>query len=238
METNLAEVMVKIAHIRELATRGGTRHEAEVAASKMASLLLKHNLTMADIDTHARETGRAVTKDSVTTGRIGWKQMLLYIISKAHMCECINLGNGTMTVVGHEHNLIVARDTFTWLSDIVPDMAETARIVAAGKGDFRTVTDKTKWLNDYKNGFCTGVDDVYRQMRATVRRETSDEQWAIVPVMEQEVAAYYKELFPRTRQSSKKVRLNDAYGSGVRDGRNINLGGQVSGGRGHRAIGE
>lgn len=234
--TDLAAVMAKIAQIRALAERGGTRHEAEVAAAKMADLLLRYNLSLADIDAHARESGRRVVHESYETTAALWPQLLLDVIAQAHLCKAIRHGHGRMSVVGHEHNLIVVRETWGWLRAEAARLAPAAWQEAVAAGDGYAATQRARWSNDFKAGFVAGIDAAYRAMQRETRAAVRPSEWSIVPVLEAEVTQRYRELFPQSRERTHTLRGTTAYDRGKAAGRATNLGRQVGGSRSTAAI--
>lgn len=239
---DMADVMSKIAHMREVSEeRGFAPAEVEKAAVKMAEWMLRHNITHADIDRYAKASGRSVVSESYPVV-MSWRQVLLTTVADAHMCKVIkhigsrNPQQGQMTVIGHEHNLIVVRETWQWL------IAEGDRLATehhrhAKLTDGRALNQPTKWKTDFKMGFTTGIGRAYRTMQADVRESVGEDQWAIVPLMNAEVERAFDELFPKAKKGrGAKYRPSDSYERGVRAGEQTNLGRQV-GGEARPAIG-
>lgn len=233
---NMNDVMTKIAQIRELSSRASTQHEAEVAAGKMAKLLLRYNLTLADIESHVRETNRRVTHEAFSTTTASWKQLLLDAVAQAHLCRCLFHSGGSATVVGHEHNLIVVRETWEWLAVVADNSMRVAREIAKLLGDTRAERHKVRWGNDFKMGFVVGINAAYTQMRREVKEEVTTNEWAIVPVLENEVAVEFKNLFPRTKNKYSSYRPTAAYDLGRDAGSRVNLGGQLGQSRRNPAL--
>lgn len=239
-EKDVAQVMSMIAKMREVSQeKGYAPAEVEKAAAKSAEWMLRYNITSADLDRHAKSSGRAVVKESYPVA-MTWRENLLVVVADAHLCKTIKhtggkrrrdgLG-GHMSVVGHEHNLIVVRETWQWLvregERLATEYHQHARLNSL---DARALHQPTQWKTDFKAGFVTGIDKAYRQMRSEVQESVSASEWAIVPLMSQEVAQTFNQLFPVQRQGTgTKVRLTSAYGHGIKAGESTNLGRQVGG---------
>lgn len=243
---NLDEIMSRITKIRELATRGGTQHEAEVAAGKMAELLLKYDLTMAEIDAHVESSARSVTEDTFEFRANRWRQDLLYRVAEAHLCRAIRFtgyqAQGKshwcrMMVVGHDHNLIVVRETWEWLQVECLRLCGAAFKAAVDSSDTGALLKPEGWRRGFHYGFVTGIADSYRAMRTRVEAEVTAEQWAMVPVLENEVQLRWDELFPKTGDMGKAQPVQrSAFDQGREAGRGVNLGRQVAGQGGELAL--
>lgn len=234
MNTNLNEVMAKIEKIRTLASRGGTAHEAEVAAAKMAELLLRHNLSMADIDAYADQTNRAVADQYVNTTSASWRIYLLSVIARAHNGANVSMvGTGRCRVFAHSHNLVVILSTYEWLVKLIERSADDAWKEYVNSG--RWSRSARTWKNDYRNGFVTGIGRGYTAMRDAVKA-TSD-NWGLVVVQEEEVRDAIRDALGTTQKRRNYLRGSAAHDRGFRDGSNVNLSGQVGSGRSVRTLG-
>jgi hypothetical protein len=237
---NLDEIMSKIKKIRELATRGGTQHEAEVASAKMAELMLRYDISTMELDAHAESTDRVVTEDTFDFRANRWRQDLLFKVATAHSCKGIRI-NGIppkshwcrFIVVGHDHHLIVVRETWEWLQAEVLQLCAKAFKAAKAAGDWDALHQGESWQRAFHYGAVAGIQESYRAMKAQVKAEVGEERWALVPVMEGEVALRVEELFPTLGNIGRTPGLKSAsaYDQGKKAGRAINLGKQVKGGK-------
>lgn len=239
-EKDMAEVMSMIAKMREVSEeKGYAPVEVEKAAAKSAEWMLRYNISHADLDRYAKDSGRKVVKESYPVV-MTWRQILLRVVAEAHLCKVIqHTGknrsdglSGHMTVVGHEHNLIVVRETWHWLvregERLATDYHQHARLNAR---DPRALHQPTKWKTDFKMGFVIGIERAYAQMQREVKESVTPTAWAVVPLMSAEVATAYNEMFPKQVEGkSATIRVTSAYGTGVKAGSNMNLGRQVAGG--------
>lgn len=237
---NLDEIMARIVKIRELATKGGTQHEAEVASAKMAELMLRYDISTMELDAHAESTGRVVTEDTFDFRANRWRQDLLFKVAAAHSCKGIRLNGLTpkshwcrMIVVGHDHHLIVVRETWEWLQTEVLQLCAAAFKAAKAAGSYEALERGESWQRAFHYGAVAGIAESYRAMKAQVKAEVGEERWALVPVMEGEVATRVEELFPKMGNMSRTPGLSSgsAYDQGKKAGRAINLGKQVAGGK-------
>jgi hypothetical protein len=271
----LSDILDKIAKIRALAERGGTLHEAEVAAAKMHELLIRHNLTLDDVQHHAERTARTVERQDYLYGPHRWKGELASVLAKHNMCRFIyQTWKKGFTVVGHAHNLIIVEQMYLWLVEEIDRLAriERDRLKAApyqrrnpayiSRSDFETYDDdqdavrtareihthntakydaEERWSafrHAFRLGAVAGIHEALRKSRKALQEATPAAQWAIVPVLEAEVAAYYDELFPnRSNVRGSRSSSGAAYGLGRAAGSGINLSRQMGGGRNTPALG-
>lgn len=240
---NIDMVMAKIDKIRTLANRGGTQHEAEVAAAKMAELLLRYNLSMDDIDTHAEKTNRKVVCEDIRTTSAGWRVHLMTVVARGHGGRSLVVtGSGVCKVFAHTHNMIVIRSTYEWLSSLVERSANDAYKAHLAKmaGDWRFEFGAPKgyairWKNDYRSGFVSGVGHAYTEMKSRVRAESTG--WGLIVAQDQEVDDEIAARVGKTQTLRRTSRSSAANHAGYMAGSSVNLGGQVGSSRGNAQIG-
>lgn len=248
MDALLTDTLAKIEKIRALAERGGTQAEAEVAAAKMNQLLLKHNLTLMDVEEFATRTNQAVKDEWFEMpGSLLWKSDLLFTVAWSNLCKAVRWGGSRgrkprMHVIGHAHNLVVVREMYEWL------FAEASRLsrqeLKAAKRDasyFGLPVADSAWKTAFCVGFVRGINEAFTRVRRELKAETAAEQWAIVPEIEQEVEDRLAILYPKLG-TGRRTRINgnagDAYAKGRAAGAAINIGSrQVGGSAASKAIG-
>jgi hypothetical protein len=85
----------------------------------MNELLLKHNLTVTDVQAHAEREHRAVARDQHDTDSAVWTHSPMGTVARSHLCRVVasDYGRGHLRLetVGHAHHLIVVRETYFWL---------------------------------------------------------------------------------------------------------------------------
>jgi len=210
-------------------------NEAAVALQKAQDLLLKHNLSRANIDTAPgiRPVNDAVGKVEVNavTGWT-WRKTLLHVIARNNLCKVIG-DNGAKTahLFGRQDNVRSVLEMYYWVGDQLQKMApaafrmykadggrETARTFNAGffQGACRTIDDRLeKPLEDFKAG----------SGRSVVLASDTSLKDAVGRV------------FPHTRTSRSTTRMGDGYVRGKAAGNNVRFGQAAQLGGRRRALG-
>lgn len=231
-------ILDRLAKLQSLAEQAGTEHEAEVAAQKMARLMLEHDVTleMARRADH-RTSGPTVTEDMFVSPNNQWRMLLLNAVAKAHLCRVIRMSGHMpgdihkigLVVFGEPQNLVVVRQVWDWLQTTAVRLSKAAFKVAAANG---CNTGESKWSNAYRTGFTVGIHRAYTDMRRDAERDLGA-SFALVPVIENAVAQRVNEVFGEVKMSNKPATLRtttgDAFHQGVNDGLRTNLGTQVGG---------
>jgi hypothetical protein len=230
-------ILKKLSDIRARAERGGTLAEAEVAAAMMNKLLLKHNLTLADVERYAEGTKRVVERDKIPSDTAMWKANLMWTVADAHMCKMVRhpghrYGRGAiLEVFGHSHNLIVVRETYLWLLDVINRLADEAHERALENWDYEAEESPRAWKNSFRTGATFGVSAAYRAMRAELKAEVGN-AWALVPVLEAEVQQAMDLAYPKLSSGGKlHIANKSAFSQGKQAGQAINVGSRQVGGR-------
>lgn len=235
---DLDALLDKLSKLQALSQRGGTLHEAEVAASKMAELMTRYNISLMQLETHATGKNRAVASDRFELSIDRWRIELLFTVAEAHHCKAVRLAGHlrhtrhkcAMIVVGHAHNLIVVRETWLWLQREAERLAREGHAAATAIGDAAATARPYDWRRDFKLGVVVGLRSAYHRVRASLHAELGT-TWGLVPLLEAEVERHYGELFPETQAMRGPGKVGfDAYAAGKRAGEAINLDRQVGGG--------
>jgi hypothetical protein len=126
------ELIEKIKKIQALAEKG-SMGEAENAAAMLSRLLVKHNLTLADIPKDdARYQG--IGYDTMDGHDVGsWRAELMYQLAKHHFCQIIayNTTDGIKWVlVGKKANQGVVRQMYEWLEEQISRLGSEELIKA------------------------------------------------------------------------------------------------------------
>ena len=80
----------------------------------------------------------------------------------------------------------------------------------------------------FRLGAVNGIREALRKAQQQVKDSVTTEQWAIVPVLEKEVAQVYREMFPHTTPgSAPRMSSSGAYSAGRAAGAGINMHRQV-----------
>jgi hypothetical protein len=226
---NWEDVLTRLAGIKALADRAGTLAEAEAASTKMAALLLRYNLSILDVERHGAANGRTVTKQQMHTTEALWRRLLLRGVAEGHLCQAVHQdGTGKDTLVGHAHNLLVAREMYLWLVDEINRLCVRARREASAHDEL-AVTHPRQWNGSFRLGAASAIYDAYQRLLLEAERETDPTAWALVPVAREEVSALVRELFPTIRTATFSIQDANAYEQGRVAGSQIGLQPQVHG---------
>lgn len=259
------DLLRKIKQIQELAHRGGTIHEAEVAAGKLTELLLKHNLTLLDLDQVSDERGVKVGEQLFwLSTQSNWRRELLNQIARANGCRLIVFkGSKACRLIGYPHNMIVTIDMYQWLESIFDDIVEAERKklrtregwpalarfedldlfgMIGVEREIERLENSRRYMiqkpQSWSRAFRFGmVAGIAETMKAAKRKVELSDTKALVPLMEKEVDEYVESLGLKLRHT--RVSLNaSAREHGYHRGRQVNVSPQVGRGETNRAIGE
>ncbi|MGI9254032.1 MAG: DUF7168 domain-containing protein [Thermomicrobiales bacterium] len=211
-----AEVMDRLTRIKTLADRAGTLSEAEAATAALSRLLLKYNLSLADLDDVPGETRASVGSEAFEVeNSASWRHYLLHALAQAHFCRAIRYpGTSRAMLVGHPHNIAAVKDFYQWLSVSIERLAGTtwdeerdrdaARLLLEPNSPYRRFAaardalptgNRRAWLTAFRTG---AVDGLWRRMideREAIRQETSPERWALAPILDAEVQTFMNDNF-------------------------------------------
>src|SRR5262245_15984865 len=228
---NWDEILTRMARIKALADRAGTLAEAETASTMMAKLLLRYNLSLVDVERHATTSGQTVTHQAVQTSEAVWKRLLLRGVAEGHLCQAVHQGGtGHGTIVGHAHNLIVAREMYFWLVGEINRLCQQARTQAATNDDLARERPRT-WSGNFRMGAASAIYESYQHMLLDAQRETDSDVWTLVPLMTEEVSALMRTLFPTIKTRTYSISDATAFDQGRAAGAAISLQKQVGASR-------
>jgi hypothetical protein len=248
------ELMDKISKIQALA-KGGTRGEAEVAAAKLSELMARHNISLFDLDKYADGKGRSV-KEKIfwLPARSNWRRELMNQVARANNCRVsVFSGTSAVNIFGHDHNIIVTIETYTWLESIFDDLVKRERemlkyrtwqrgpVLASSFEDYfnhdrriqmyemsrnAMIRNRQKWSNSFRFGMVSGMAKAMQDARTKVRNEVGENRWALIPVIEQEVEDYVDSQ----NIEERKVKINQDRAAsihGFQVGKSINTDRQI-----------
>ena len=121
METNknTQDILDRIAKLMQMAD-GGTQHEAETAAKLAQRLLMKHNLSMDDVNVDIDEKERAVQDDRFNMRDVwkkaegNWVAILYNQVAINNLCKVITHSGGRwkdITIIGTRANVSMVQFT-------------------------------------------------------------------------------------------------------------------------------
>lgn len=233
-DANWTEVWERLSRIRTLADRAGTLAEAEAAAAALSRLLLKYNLSMADLDeSQAGDPGADAvgSEEYAVANSAPWRHYLLHALAQSHFCRAVRYpGTNRAILVGHPHNLAAVKELYRWLSIAIERLAGEAweelrdrdaakllldpasghRRFAGARAALPGASARRGWTAAFRTG---AVDGLWRRLideRAALERETDPANWALVPIIDAEVQAFMDHHFASV--GSYQMRAQDAAG--------------------------
>lgn len=248
--TSINDVLTRVRKLMNLAENpSATEGEAANAAAMAQKLLIKYNLSMAQIkdvdepsDYENRNVNLGVAKGQV----IGWRRSLLFTLAEENFCRALQWSSGplanTMQVIGKPENIEMVMSMFEYLT------ATIERLSREGWDEFRKnnhgqpptiyseYTHKYQpmhykaWLSSFAKGANLAIKVKLRAQRKemiTADRETT----AIVLVIEEELDNAVTSFYDNVGKGKKdKSAIYDAiFEAGYTAGKSISLDKQVSG---------
>jgi|TARA_R100000278_G_scaffold77128_1_gene60006 hypothetical protein len=229
MEVNMAEstekVLERIAKLMQMAD-GGTKHEAEVASKMAQKLLIKHNLSMADVDTNIDEAEKAIM-DELFNMRDVWKKVegnwiasLYHVVATNNLCRIITQSGGrwkNIYVIGTKANVSMVH---FMCQQLIPRLREAEK-------------QEWSWYNGwdkrgvFKRGFFQGaVSGINSQLRVQMQQLQQENKnvEGLVIYNDKAVGDYVSGKWPKLGKGrSSSTSSADGYRSGRNVGKNMSI---------------
>jgi hypothetical protein len=224
-DTELSKVLDKIQKLRALSA-SENEHEAALAASKMAELMLRYDLEMADLEGYTPEESdpfdQIYFEPQRGVGGINWRRRLVSIAAYGAGCKTVvfttKYGDprGKWSIVGRRHNLEMFRELYAWLQEELLRVADTQCHQRE-----ETWVHATAWKQSFLIGAVQGVYEQLYEMRKSVEAENSHG----LIVLTQELEEAYAKMHPHTKNvRNEQSRVNGAaYHSGLGAGKTASL---------------
>ena len=237
-ERQWSEILDKLAKIKALSDRAGTLEEAQAATAALSRMLLRYNLTMEQVTVHldGQHDRGFVRQDATIENGAMWRAILLNSLARAHFCRCVRHGsNGTHSLFGQPHNIVVVKDLYSWLVDEVERLAKTGWPVHLA-ADIDRITDRytdptgvyadypgdvverycrqqiayatgqqRAWKNSFRQGAVSAIGDTLREARAQARQDAGAAAWGLVPVLEQDLEDAFRKEYGLLQHSRASV---------------------------------
>jgi hypothetical protein len=200
-------------------------NEAAVAAAKLTDLLIKHNLSMSDIPDAARPVDPFVNVATDTDSKrlADWRITLGGAIAKANLCKVV-INGSRLQWLGRQSNIEVAQYIYETCANDLQRICDGLwyAIYDLLKDDPDRINGKT-WKRDFLAGAAVGV-------RQKLAEET--ERWieenanvnALIVTNGRELAMYtYSQYGQLGHRSGGYTSGGNAYGLGVKTGRNVSF---------------
>lgn len=209
------KLLQRISKLQAMADRG-TRTEAVVAAGKISSLLLKHNLSLADLENIQRQT---MTETDLEVGHEQWTGPLAAAVARAHLSGVIaSIEPEKPTIfrfIGREDNVAVAIRIFEWLHERVLWLSALALSEQRDAGDWYVFIDPGGWHRAWQCGMVDGIIEAFHRARTDL---TESESLALVPI-DQEVHDHIAQQYPDAKPPTIKDEIDAAaYRAGFAEG--------------------
>tara|TARA_R100001443_G_scaffold68178_1_gene76911 strand:+ start:12006 stop:12770 length:765 start_codon:yes stop_codon:yes gene_type:complete len=230
---------------------GASEAEAAFAFKKAHELLATYNLDLSDIkQVNADEI---LHEKLIEAMRDEWIKTLYTATSKLYFCKYFygtkrvvdNMYKESNKVVHHiigrDHNIEITKSMVTYFVDTIKRMGESH--IAPLPGDGRQLN---KIRRNYELGIAHRLRErIIELWAASVRHDPSDK----VENQNKNLPALYKTELQlcedrlkkdgirlSSRRSGSSITAGAAYNNGKRDGNNVNLSGQITGGRASRHL--
>lgn len=236
-ENEATKIYEKITKLLAL-SKSPNEHEAALAAERAQDLLLKYNLSLADIQTPGsqEEIGKHLVSSMPGGKKYHWCGTLLNGIATANFCKAVWTGS-SLFVIGRKSNAAVCREMYLYLLEAIERVSAEAW-KAWKKQTKPSGAESTRWYNSFVDGCTNRI--YYRLMEIRKQQETvgssdgSVSALVCVSLYQREDAAIEEFAAANLKigkgsSSQKKTNLS-AYSAGSKAGENISLNKQVKSG--------
>ena len=214
MAVDITPVLTKIKKLLALSASSNP-NEAALAAAKAQELLMQHNLTMSQIETHGESK---YEQTFINTGSRFWRRSLLTTIARSNFCEVIYEPQiKSAALIGEQHNQEVVIYLHNYLVGQIEPMAMTAYKLSG------TMMHGKSWLDSFYIGAINAISERLRAQKNEMAA-ASNECRSLVVVKDAELQAALHRLYPSIKAGMKKrVRSADGYHEGVKAGSKVAL---------------
>ncbi len=216
MEDNIILRIKKLLALSE----NSNEYEAKVSMLKAQELLVKHKLSLKEIEDH-KDINVIEGTTNVTFRQGKWKARLANLIAENFGCYHFYRTNKTHTIIfmGKDEDVTVCKIVLEYAVDSVNSVVKRFRYQYGKEGY------STKGLeNDYASGFIEGLEYAFE------KQKEENQEWGLVLVKDKEVVeAYEKKEFARSININTKFQgFNQAYFKGIEDGENFSISDRIA----------
>lgn len=231
--TDLTAILDKIARLKALEAQPGTPEEAAAATAAIQRLMLRHNLTEAQVSTAGRndQSGYDSTRYDIGAATM-WRKYLMHTVAETTFCTAVfdHAGRG-VNIVGEKHNVAVATGLYEYLSEAIERLADEGW---EHDGKYQPGTTARRWKHAFRTGATNTVMQRLKDQFAYAKRQedaAGNDTSALVVVKGNELARAVRKLHPRSRSTASRAQTSDAHGAarGREAGRGISLADQIAG---------
>ena len=197
-------------------TSSSNVHEAAVAAEKLSELLLRHSLTIAEVETHDLTASQSYERSERFMGLVMvWERQLMNAICDTHDARLVYFTKkqrGRWCIVAREDSV----QPIWFLYDRLVE--EIRRLAEDGWAGLEQWEQSWVGARRWKRSFCVGCVDVIRErFRAMRERVVIDtDSMALVPMLRQRANDEVLRLFPKVNIA--KETDQEVYGGARRAG--------------------
>jgi len=218
----------KLVAMRDGAAKVGNQAEAEAFAAKVQDLLMRHKLSMSDVELARQKDDDPVGETlyhPVAHGRksvgrrVAWQERLASAVARAHFCRIyVWPGSNVVTFVGRESDRLVAVWMFTTLADTAERLAKEA------KRQVSWLDDSPEFRQSWLRGFVAAIASRYAESRKAAERSASERGVALIRLADNAVTEYMEK-----KASGKAAPVGRgsvdaaAYAAGQRAGSQVSL---------------
>lgn len=239
MAEKTSKILDRIAKLMKMAD-GGTKHEAEVAAKMAQAMLLKHNLSMSDVNNNIDEDERAIMdeffgmKDTWKKVEGNWISTLYHVVAINNLCKIIVYGGGKwkdIRIIGSKAN--VSMVNFICMQ-LIPRLRDAEKQEWSWYNGFDN-------RNVFKRGFFQGAVAGINQQLSEALDKMRDEDKNInglVLYNDKAVTEYRDKKWPHLGKSrGSRSSSYDGYQSGKNVGSKMNIRQGVGGSKNNSTMG-
>lgn len=217
MGTNIILKIKKLLALSE----SSNEHEAKLAMLKAQELLVKHKISLKEIEEH-RDINVMEGKTNITFRQGKWKAKLAGVIAENFGCYHFFYTNKTHAIVfmGKNEDVAVCTIVLEYAIDCINSVVKKLRYEYSKDGY------STKGLEgDYALGFIEGLEYAFE------KQKQANQEWGLILVKDKEVVEAYKQKeFGGSLNTSTKLQgFNDVYFQGVEDGKKFSISDKIAG---------
>tara|TARA_Y100000310_G_C20697297_1_gene826629 strand:- start:3436 stop:4155 length:720 start_codon:yes stop_codon:yes gene_type:complete len=222
---NLDKILDRIKKLLSL-SHSSNENEAALAAAQVQKLLLKHNLSLADLGKAEIEAETRINEELIwESGRMpAWRTYLVSGVARAFGCRPLVTQGRRYTalkMVGSSVDITVAKVTLEYLEMVVDDLT-TENAYGRGK----------RYVNSYRVGLVARLTarlaERAKANEAEVMQEASEAGTALVLRKQGSLSDYFRDNNYTGKYKTGKSELDyEGYGAGIRDAENVGLNQQL-----------
>lgn len=211
----MATIVEKVQKLLAL-SESPNENEAKTAMLKAQELMVKHKITMKDVETDIKKDV-VITTTHQRFKNTKWKAVLAKVISDNFLCEALTSQNGRTNVcrvsfVGHEEDVDICIAVYNYAIKFVDKKVAKLRRIRYDAGE------SAKGLEEaYAVGFCRGLKENYM---AQIRNNA---EFGLVLVKDPEVRSELDKLNPTKKDVSFKQNSMVEGFIGYMDGRSFSM---------------